>query len=486
MPHERRIPLPGLAVLEEEILLRVLRIEDAVAAYAVLGSLAESVQLAEIERVGKVNDLLPSYHAALVGVVADGAIAVVAVLAVVHDAPIVHGEQGIGYVVVLAGIIEVGKSERVAELVAEYAYAVGMRIDDLRFFGAGVVVGLQEFVADKASVDADALHRHAVDALIVRPDVAVATLLLCAVCAGACVVEGDKLDGALRVLELAEVHALGSGLLESLAEERVRDVHHAVGCLVAVGGIAVVGRHLRHNLERRVVEASALRHVVVLDAATSVEFVVVALLVEPSRDLLDSCRVLESAVGEIDHDYGYDGRTNGVADACGRLSVVACTIGVYCYGLRRELTLQALGAHGGTARNFHALLRLLEQGKLIPCAHLGIVCHYVGACQSVGVANLCRNGIAEVAALVLQERLAVGGHVVVEECVAGFSNAHQRAVALRIVVERAERARGKCRGCGEHEQQENLCKSLHIMSFYVFLFKNARLTTSQPQPSGIR
>ena len=452
-PHETGIPCAGLAVFEQEVFALVLGIAQPVAADVALGGIGKGFQRVAHGGVGggvEVGDLLPAEHKAFVGVVAEWAIAVIAVLPVVHDAPEVHGEEAAGDVVVAAGVVEVGESEGVAELVTEDADAVGVGVLDLRRSAIGIVVALEQLIADKAAVDGDALYLEVGHGLEVGPDVFVRPRLLGAMGTGPGIVDGDEGDGARLVLELIETDALLDGSVEGFAQEALRGGDGAASGTVAVGLIAKHGLDDGHDLEGGTIEAVALGFEIVLHAAVAVLLVVVAGLVEEARDFVDGGRVLEGAVGEADHDDGDDGGSLAAADTGRALAVGAGAIGV---GGGTGTAVEGCQAHGAAGCLHRQLcVESADECLLLQCANIGIMRHEIGGHKRLAVGK--ERGVAQVALAVGEQREAVAGEIVVEESVALKGDAHEGAIAL-LAVEGASDGASSCSRKHTEDKEEN-------------------------------
>ena len=157
----------------------------------------------------------------------------------------------------------------------------------------------------------------------------------------------------------------------------------------------------------------ALADKVVLHTATGVVLVVVAFFGEHALHFVDGCRVLEGAVGEVDHDDGYH-----VFAYRGHGAVAALAVGARAVGVDSGCGAVVLRLR--TSCDSGDLLRIGERtcggGELIACA----LCGFVGQVLRRHNALALQRGIAQSSVLALRQDAAVARRVVVKECVALF------------------------------------------------------------------
>ena len=126
------VPAFVLAVLQHVVFICVSGIHNLVAHAVVARRLQRDLFLGI--GGGQLHQILPTHERALVGGVVAGGVAIVAVAAGVHDVPVVHA---VGHV---AGVVEVGKTHRMAQLMAEHADAVGLTLVHLVAAGIAAVL----------------------------------------------------------------------------------------------------------------------------------------------------------------------------------------------------------------------------------------------------------------------------------------------------------------------------------------------------------
>ena len=154
--------------------------------------------------VADVSGRLPTEEILLVYAVVGRAVAVAIVRTVVHNVPFAWGPPVIG-VGSVAGVVVVGQTEDVAELVAERADAVAFARRTVEFAGASVVVDVEPvYFALRLGVGAVFIVDSRLDVPVVRPDGVGATAIGFAL---AGIDDIDEIDIAVVVVVvLGEVH----------------------------------------------------------------------------------------------------------------------------------------------------------------------------------------------------------------------------------------------------------------------------------------
>ena len=244
------IPSAVLTILEDVIFLLILRIaDDTRRGSEVLG--AGGIEGDKLG-IGQLLDVEPAEETALVGRIGGRIVAVVHILSVVHQIPVAHGADGFGDGGIFAGVVEVGQTEGVGELVAEEPDAVEVGADGHVSSVIVYVIVLEQLVSEEEGGDR---HRTVIDGEggaggEARPEIVLITVLAAGVLTGTGIHHADHGDFAGGG-ELRKVHCLGGGVEYFLHELLVVRVDGSGGSISAIVGVGLRESHLRHDLEGR-------------------------------------------------------------------------------------------------------------------------------------------------------------------------------------------------------------------------------------------